>query len=380
MNGRSLVCVLAALAFLASAGSQARADAARDARILLGLGLSTYYDDNLLQYSSDQVALLDSGTRPERFSVESADAPVVSPSISLSRIDRLGPGRARTLRLRGQGEFHGTDGTADFRSIGALWQEPVSRGSRISFSGYYTPSYYLRQLRDDDIVFGPGVNTYRRAEFSLAIGAVRWRQKLGARSAVEAGYQYEHRGYNADFAERTSNTHQGEISLSRGRLGGRGSLSLHGGYRVSDARGVDGDEVAGTPPDDADVGYHGILAGADGVIDLEPHRRHGFTASLAYELSTRDYTSQVASDTYHLGRNDVAHAFQAGLRWSAPGGLAVRGFYRFEKNTADLGASAPATTDVGSYTENQIGMAVEWSKVIWRRSGTEQSPGDDETP
>lgn len=368
----------AALASLVLAGPSA-ARAAGDSRVVLGLGLATFYDDNGLQYSADQIALLDSGTRPERFSVGSSGDAAVRPSVSLARVDRMGPGRTRTVRLRGQGEFHQDNATADFRSVSALWQEPVARGSRLAVSGYYTPHYYLRQLRDDDIT-GIGVNPYRRAEFSLAIGSLRLRQRTGKRMTVEGGYQFERRGYNPDFAERTSNTHQAELAFGWTRLGGRGAATLHGGYRASAAVGTDGDEAPGAPPDDPDVGYHGIIAGVDGVIDLEPHRRHGFTAALAYELSTRDYTSQVASDTYHVGRSDVDHVLEASLRWSARGGLAVRGFYRLDTNTANLGAPAPATSDVGSYSENQFGIAAEWSMVLWRRAADPDASGDDDTP
>lgn len=370
----SLAGPLAAALLLGAVPSRA----ATGSRLLLGLGVSTWYDDNTLQYSTDQIVLLDSGTRPERFSVESSDDPALSPSVSLALNDRLGKGRTRTIRLRGQGEFHQNSRTADFRSGSILWQEPVSRGSRLSLSGYYTPHFYLRQLRDDDIT-AVGVNPYRRAEFSLAIAALRWKQRVGRRTALETSYQFEHRGYNADFVERTSNTHEGKLAWGWSRLGGRGSASVHGGYRASDARGADGDETPGSLPDDPDVGYHGILAGVDGLIDLEPHRAHGFTLGLGYELATRDYTSKVASDTYHAGRKDVDHTIDASLRWSARGGLAVRGFYRHETNDARLGTAAPAASDVGSFTENQVGIAVEWSKVLWRSTaGGDDS--DDDTP
>jgi len=335
-------------------------------RIVIGAGLSGFHDDNVLQYSGDQITLFGSGLNPERFSIESVGDMVWRPSLSLGLESRTRRGRGYDFSLHGSGEFHGKDKTADFHSVGGQWRQFFSRRSSLALRGYYLPHYYLRQLFDDD---APAVPTrYRRAEFALAVGSLAWRQRVAGATSAGLTYQYERRRYNPEFVERNSNTQQGEADLTWTRLPHRGSVGLRGGYRHADAKGSDGDEAPGIPPDDPDIGYHGLVGGADGRMELARQGGSRWSASLSYDLGIRDYTSRVPTDRYHFGRNDHDQSVRAGLRWSRPHG-SLQVFYGHERNVAHLGAPAPPATDVGSYTENQVGLNLDWSGVLWRERG-----------
>lgn len=355
------------LAASLSAGVAPVEAAEHSKRVVIGTGLSTLYDDNVLQYSGDQIALFTSGLNPERFSIESVHDMVWRPSLTLGLESRTGDGRGFDLSLRGRGEFHGKDKTADFRSISAEWRQLFSRRSSLALRAYHLPHFYLRQLFDDD---APAVPThYRRAEFALTLGSLTWRQRVARATWAGLSYQYEHRVYNAEFVERNSNTQEGVAEVTWTRLPRRGSFGVHGGYRRADARATDGDEAPGVPADDPDIGYHGLIAGVDGRMDLARRGRSRVGASLSYEYGTRDFTSDVPTDRYHFGRNDRDHLAQAGLRWSRPR-WSVQGFYSYERNIAHLGAAAPPTTDVGTYTQNRVGLSLDWSGVLWRQRGS----------
>ncbi len=351
--------------------------ATHEKRVLIGAGLSAFYDDNVIQYSGDQIALFESGLNPERFSIESVGDAMWRSSLSLGFENRARDGRGFDLSLRGRGEFHNKDKTADFRSLSAEWKQSFSRRSALSLRAYYLPHFYLRQLFDDD---APAVPThYRRAEFALTLGSLGWRQRITRGTWAGFSYQYEHRGYNPEFTERTSNTQQAVAEVTWTRRPGRGSFGLHGGYRRADAKASDGDEAPGVAPDDADIGYQGLLAGVDGRLEIARRGKSRVGASLGYELGSRDYTSGVLSDAYHLGRNDIDHSIQAVIRWSRPH-WAVQGFYGYDRDIAHLGAAAPPTSDVGSYTENRVGLSLEWSGVLWRVSGSGGTEAGADTP
>ena len=359
----------------------ASAQAAQGKSLSIGLGVASYYDDNILQYSSDQLALFQSGTKPERFSIKTSDDVIWRPSVSTYLENKMGDGRSWALSLKGTGEFHDKNRTADLHSFSVGWRQDFSRGSGLSLSGYHLPHYYLRQLFDEDVPSIPGLSRYHRAEFGLTIASIGWRQRVGKKNQTGLSYQYEHRDYNRDFRERTSNTHQAILDYMRRRLARRGSLGFHGGYRLSDAKGSDGDETPGAPPDDPDVSYHGWLAGVDARMDLARRAGWGLASSLGYELGTRDYTSNAITDKYHFGRNDLSHSVDLTVRWSARLHWAARGFYRYERYIANLGVAAPATTDVGSYSENQVGLAIDGSATLWRqRRETESTPEGGESP
>ena len=209
----------------------------------------------------------------------------------------------------------------------------------------------------------PGLSRYRRAEFDLGIGSIAWRQRIGANIRGDAGYQYEHRSYNPDFIERTSHTHQAWLRLEIMKLPDHGSIGAYGGYRLSNARATDADTIA----DDADVSYHGIITGLGWRMDFVHNRTSRLGIGMDFDLGTRAYDSNLTTDKYHYKRDDTSSAVDISLRWAAPPHWAVRGIYRLDHNSAHLGSLAPPGSETGSYTENQFGLAVDWSGSLWRQ-------------
>jgi len=354
------------IAVFASGVCFGRADGADGRRVLIRAGLDSYYDDNLLQYSDDQIALFQQGSSPDRFSIQSVDDLEIDPALSVALENRMKGGRGWRMTLQGKGVFHDKNKTADFRSVSAEWRQSFSLGSSLALRGYYLPGFYLRQLRDEDAP--PVPSPYRRAEFSLLIGSLSWRQRITSGTSAGLAYQFEHRDYNAEFVERNSQAHQGEAQFTWARPRGRGSVRIHGGYRMLDAKAVDGDELPGAPPDDPDIGYHGVLVGLDGRTDLARGQSWRIVGSLGYELGTRDFTSKEPTDRYHSGRSDRSHTVEAGLRWNASRHWSLAGSYAFTRNSARLGAAAPSSSEVGSYTDNRVGLGIEWSGVLWREA------------
>jgi len=341
------------------------AEAKRGQSLELGLGVSSLYDDNLLQYSDEQLRLFQSGLKPDRFSISSSDDLLMGPYGSLTWLNKMGGRRSRGLRLKWIGEFHKKNGTADSRSYSATWNEAFSRDRRLTLYGYWLPGFYLRQLSDEDAILAyPGLSRYRRADFNLGIGSVAWRQGIGAKIRGNIGYQYEHRSYNPHFVERTSRTHQAELGLEIVRLPRHGKAECYGGYRSSDAKAADSDSTG----DDADVSYHGVIAGLGWRMDLACIGTSKIGISLRLDLATRAYDSKFPTDKYHYKRDDTLSAADASVRWALPPHWAVRGIYRFEHNSARLGSLAPPSSEAGTYTESQLGLAVDWSGALWRQS------------
>ena len=369
-NGVGVIAAILALAAGAQSAAPRPALAARGQRLNLGLGSSSLYDDNFLQYSSDQLRVFASGLSPDRFSIRSSDDLLVGPYASLTWLNEMGKARSRSLRLKWSSEFHKKNGTADLRTYSATWREAFSKDRRLTLYGYWLPGFYLRQLFDEDAVVAfPGLSRYRRVEFDLAIGSLAWRQRIGGKTRGEIKYQYEHRSYNPDFVERTSGTHQGELGVEFYRLPSRGALEFHGGYRVSNAKAADSDTVG----DDPDVSYHGIIAGLGWRMELARKSAWRLGASAAYELGTRAYDSNLPTDKYHYKRDDTSNDVDVALRWAFPPHWTVRGIYSLGHNSAHLGTQAPPSSDTGSYTENKVGLAVDWSGALWRQANASPS-------
>jgi hypothetical protein len=327
----------------------------------LAVGLTSVYDDNILQYSQTQLDAFESGLQPTHFSIRTAGDGVYSPYVVLGWEWDRGSG----VRLKWSGNFHQRDDMADNRSLSTAWHESFGRPGRLTLGYYALQDYYLRQLFDPDASVGS--TQYRRAEFDLRIGAALWLLPVSEHTRVEFGYQYENRQYSQDFIERDSALHLGKVTLGWRRLPRHGALDLVAGYRASNARAEDGDETPGSVPDEPDLSYHGIVTSTGGALEFLHAHRWRLGADLQYGLETRSYDSDRPFDTYHYKRNDMLNVVEVGLRAAYRPHWSARGFYRLEDNSAKLGPGAAAGTEVGSYREDMAGLAVEWSGTVWRQ-------------
>lgn len=370
---RTAIFTAALAALTLPAGGPAHAATPTTHRITLAASLAANYDSNILEYSKAQITVFEAGTRPDRYSLQSTDDVVWNPSLALGWEMAGAGGRRHALRLKADGDFHQKNGTADFRSASIGWRESWSRERRLSASWYTLPEFYLRQLIDEDYVPPfPGLSRERRASFSLDIGSLDWTQRVGRSNALAFGTQIERRRYNPEFRERDSNTWQGEAAFGWTRLPRHGRLELRGLYRVSNAKGSDGDEVAGLAPDDADVSYHGAGGGAHGEMEMARGAYGSFSADADWLAAARDFDSNRPADRYHFGRRDLLNTLELGTSLRLKRHWRARAFWQFNRNIAKLGAAAPTTTDAGEYTRSQVGVRCDWTGTLWRvRSAAE---------
>ena len=360
--GLIAVAAVGMLCFTPSAGW-----AARGQSLNLTAGIASWYDNNLLQYSDPQIAQFESGLFPNRFSIETRDDLTFNPTLELTwELDR-GRGRRHDLRVRGEGEFHDRDRTADMRSASLAWREYFGGGQRLLLRGYHLPSYYLRQLRDVTTGF------YERAQFGLTIGEASWSQALRAGIRLAASCQFERRTYSPRFPERTSDTSQGELTLGFDRLPHRGHLEIQGAYRSSLA---DGRNLAGGAASVlADPSYHGWWGGANGRIEFLRRGSTRIGGDLSYRYERRDYDSNRPADKSHIGRHDGEHVVEVGLRAQLRPHWTIRGFDQYDSNQASYGQTVVLTNDPGSYRQNRVGLELAWSGDVWKQA---RSPAIDE--
>jgi len=365
--GRAFLVFLPALFLSATCRAAADLPDTSVQRIRLGAGVGVMHDDNILQYSDGQIATFEAGTHPDRYSIETIGDVVWEPSVSLAYTKDRGTRRGRMVRLRWSGSFHATNQTADYGAGSVTWRESFSKGRAITFGVYKLPNYYLRQLRDEDIPLGGGVSRYRRATFDLTIGSIEWRQRVAPGTTLSLDYQFERRAYNEDFRERDSDTHVAGLGGDWSPKAKPFSLAGSAAYRASRAAGEDGDEVAGVPPDDADISYNGMVFSAGTRVDLAHSSSGRLEGEIGSGVSTRNYTTDRVNDTSHYQRDDLLFNMTVGLRWNPRGPFSLRGFYEHENNKATFSSPTPPTSDPSSYSANMVGMSVDWGRSLWRR-------------
>lgn len=356
--------IVSLLMFAGLSATSATTSTASQQSLSLTAGVSSVYNNNFLEYSNNQLDRFKAGTNPLRFAIESTDDAIFSPAVSLQWELDQGGGRRHALRAHWDGDFHGTNPSADYRSYSARWTESFGGGKRLAVGYGRMDNFYVRQLRDEDIarVLVAPVNrdlAFQRAEFDQDAITATWRQNVAKNMNMGLAYRYEKRDYVPAFAERSSKANQGEIRLGWDGLPKGAELELNAGYRQSKAEPQLGDS--------SDVSYHGILAGATGRMQLSRSKMMRWTGDAGIDLATRSYDSDLGAviDPFHFERSDMLIGFEVGVRasykrWDA------RAFGRIENNNADLGTGAAPTSDSGSYNKNMVGLELSWSGDLWK--------------
>ena len=362
---RAALPALLALLVLTLIPAQARAAHGQSLNLSAGLGAS--YDDNFLELSDNQLSDFSSGLHPRRYSVRSTDDVLYAPDLALTWQFDERHGRRHALRARYDGNFHSRNGTADCDAAGLRWTESFPRDRRLSAGWYRLNNFYLRQLRDEDLPAPLGEFRYQRAQFDLDIWSANWRQRLGRSVHAEVAYQFERRAYLPAFRERDSGTHQAELHADWSRLSRSPVLDVHLGYLRSDAKAADGDEAGGVADDD-DVSYHGFEGGVGAHTEFRRSGSWRLGGDLAWETEHRAYDSNRLTDRYHYGRHDTMNAVEAGLRLGYRPHWGLRAYYRLQDNAATLGASAPPSSDSGTYRENRFGLQLDWTGRVWHQA------------
>ena len=363
---------IAVTAVVGLASIAAGAHAAPGQSLNLMAGLSTGYDSNLLQYSDQQItkfATWDPALDPGHFAIKSISDLTYNPSLALTWELDQGNGRQHSLRLKGDGDFHDKNATADFRAASLAWRESFHGGSRFVARGYYLPGYYLRQLRDVTTTL------YERAQFDLTIGEAAWTQTLNANTDLGFSYQFERRLYGPFFSERTSGTHQGELSLGFDNLPDHGIIHVLGAYRTSRADGHD--DPAGSASPVPDVSYHGWWAGVDGRGEFARRKRFRIDGDIAYRFEQRAFDSNRPADRSHIGRRDSNSSIEVGLRAQFRPNWTLRVHDHYDSNQASYGGPNPfLSTDPSSYHQNQVGLELSWTGDLWRQARPDAGSGD----
>ncbi len=355
--------IVSLLMFACLSATSATTSTASEQSLSLTAGVSSVYNNNFLEYSNNQLDRFKAGTNPQRFQLESTDDAIFSPAVSLQWELDQGGGRRHALRAHWDGDFHGTNPSADYRSYSARWTESFGGGKRLAVGYGRMDNFYVRQLRDEDSPL-VGDARWARAAFDQDAITASWRQKMGKDMSMGLAYRYEKRDYVPAFVERSSTANQGELSVGWDGLPNRGEIDLSAGYRQTKADADDGDAIVG---DDDDVSYHGILAGATGRMQLSRSKMMRWTGDAGIDLATRSYDSDLGAviDPFHFERSDMLIGFEVGVRasykrWDA------RAFGRIENNNADLGTGAAPTSDSGSYNKSMVGLELSWSGDLWK--------------
>ncbi len=312
--------------------------------------LGEMYDNNILEYSSADLQLLDSGLNSTKFAIRT---PVDYRTSLDFRVD-LNPDISRRnptrLRFRFGTDFFARSSVENYQFYGVDLKQNFFRKNYFQAGFRYVPSFYLRNLVQVDQATGRR-DGWLKATFSKQSYFFELGRRFSAYFTLSSGYGYEKTDYNSEFDERDSkaNTYYVDLNLGMGKY-----VDLDLGYSRKDSKAKGADmmlliEDISSRTDRFDFGLDFNLSKALGVP-------LSFAPSYTYEY--QKYTTQKPPnlEKYHSGRKDNYYriALELSYHWSRYLSQYLR--YSYEKNKTNL----QGTLDVGDYTANKISSGFVW--------------------
>ncbi|HEY3175561.1 MAG TPA: hypothetical protein VGK94_07340 [Candidatus Polarisedimenticolia bacterium] len=325
------------------------------------------YDDNILGLSGSEKDRVDP-TDPNnvsRFRIESPEDLIFSPTLAFgfSRKPRRGRETDIGASIGANQYLRNTIKNYHEYSVRVLQELNRSRAHRtaLTIGGSRIPSYYLRQLVDDDESAAAGMTVHNSAIYSKNEGYVELSQEIFNRYLSAAGrYSRVRRDFEFHFNERDSSANVERVEINvfpLGRIGLR--IRPYAEWQSRSARG----DMASTTVSDDDVGFDSRLLGLDlrGIWGRDADHRN--TLRGYWQRESRDFTTDFIPDTGHFGREDEIRKYGAsydrefGPRWT----LGARVYHR----VTDVSLPAQSTSH---FTKNVAAVSLGYS--FDRRIGT----------
>ena len=347
-------------------------DSASDAVDFSGyVSFAQMYDDNVIDYSLNDLVLLGSIPKPVKFSVDKPMDNIYVGKLRLSLSTPLFMAEPTVISLRYRQYIYGVGTIKNYFSWELGVKQFVSKTDYVSVGFNLLPHFYVRNVFYKHP--NPNPNGYRsryveetinKKGFDLVYG-----KRLSRRLSATIGYEYENTQYNKDFSERTNLQHLislgATVNISR-------VIGTSVSYRFATSS-ANGRDIKDSTIADISTREHRIGLGLD--VSLKPVFRIPVKISNDFSYENQTYLSEKKyvhidsvdvfnnpiiidyGDKYHYGRIDNLYRISTEVSYRFMRAFNVFLQYVWEQHRTNL----PETSDAGSYHDHQFGGGVEYS-------------------
>ncbi len=360
-GGAVVLLYILLLPALAAAQTSARAQETAEGRNWLGgiVGVSTLYNDNLLDYSPGDLLLLDNSLKPAKFAVKRSFDVLYGLRARINFSPDLLEGENTTVHVRFGRWFDAVNSIRDFTSWGGGIKQSFWKKNYIAAGFNVLPSYYLRSLYYSHLRSSVRLRSQyleawlEKHSYSMELG-----RQFNSRLTCSVGYEQIVTDYNQEFTERGNRTHSVTLDAAvkithwlRTEAGAGHAISWAKGRTMSDSL--------------SDISYRAETAHIGATILLKPllgvplefssdllFEYQTFLSGKIYNMYTRPW-----GDKYHYGRIDRFYRLVSELDYHVLEAVEVTLQYAWDQNTTNL----PETGDAGSYLKHEVGGGVRVS-------------------
>ena len=307
------------------------------------LGLA--YDDNIINYSDDDLALYDNRTRPDKFAIESRDDFIFSPGIESRYVGRLLGGKNGSISAGFNYYFFAQNDVKRYARISLNFRQYIIRSGYVQFTYGLIPSYYYRNQ-----YYSPDT-TYKEAKFLKHSLGLEIGYDIIEILKADLSYNFQIKDFNMEFNERDTDIHAFEINFI---LNARHDLKFWSGYRFEIARS-DGKDIS--DPDIIDASYDSwsIPLGIRYLSRFQRSLKPEFYSRLQFRQTK--YQSSKIADLYRFGRQDDNFQMEIGVTAAIYSRIKANLSYTFQKKISDL--PTDSLESALDYSSNLVALRFE---------------------
>ncbi|MBI5214503.1 MAG: hypothetical protein HY960_01985 [Ignavibacteriae bacterium] len=340
-----------------------------ESRISGALGVTQYYNDNILDYSAKDLskfnnfeteyrAALDTSARnarllKQKFSIDKQDDAITALRIRGGISTEFITNNPTTFRFRMARSLYAHSPIKNYTSFGFEARQRFLKKYYFSFGYSQLPEYYLRNLQYKDYSYPKSsINYVKNVQASLKKNSLEFEIGGNLTSKLFSSLQFdiEQTSYNREFEERNSTTNvfalDGSYKLTR-------AMKLNLDYTYSNAK-ADGSDNPDTNIADVTNYSHRFNAGAE--VELKRATKLPLQWKFVVVYESQSYTSEKPTDKFHLGRKDNFYKIFTEIEYTVLKNINLSLNYFWEENTTNL----EETSDAGSYQSHQVGLGVEY--------------------
>jgi hypothetical protein len=259
------------------------------------LYLDTWYTSNVLNLSEDDLDEYDAGTNPDKYTLDTSDDLITSARLWLDINHRCIFGHTSIQRIVLKFDKHWSNSDLDGGYIQAKYRQYLSKSVRLMADYFYYPEIYVNRYIPAIV----GVDSYKDYTYGKNVwrGTLEWDVIKNLELSYRAEFSQKY--YNEYFTEYDASGLEHRLSVTTSLFAPL-RLSAYASYETDEADGADAYDSVEMVDQVKDASYDQNQFG----MSLNAPLARKWRVSLSADYQMRFYQSDVAGDTYHLGRDD----------------------------------------------------------------------------
>lgn len=289
--------------------------------------LDITYDDNVINYSDDDLDLYEGDPQASKFAIDSEDDFAFVPDLRMRIKGNLIKGHTAWLEPSFRYYYYARNDVRRYSRLGVIGRHYVAPGTYAELEYAYLPDYYYRNQYYIDAT---GTGNYLEANFSKHYLKFEIGRDLTKTIKADISYRYQYKAFNEEFSERDLNTNGIRID-GIWRATSRFKFWGYYGLERAKARGADTENL-----NVKDVSYDawdmtlGVRYYSTVLRSLRPE------VVATFKFREIKYQTTKYIDVYRFGRTDHNYYVRTGLAGRLPAKVRMEIDYNFIAKRVDL--------------------------------------------